>query len=160
MNYPAILLWGFVATVFLTTIMAAGQGLALSRMSIPYMLGTLFTPDHRRAIVVGFVLHFINGWIFALFYALIFESIGQAGWLLGATIALVQALFLLVTVMPLFPSFHPRMASEHRGPEPTRALEPPGFLALNYGRGTPLLTIVAHLVYGSIIGNFYHPFCG
>ena len=48
------------------------------------------------------------------------------------------------------------MASELRGPEPTKALEPPGFLALNYGRRTPLVTLVAHAVYGLILGAFYH----
>jgi len=37
------------------------------------------------------------------------------------------------------------MASEQRGPEPTRALEPPGVLALNYGRQTPVVTLVAHV---------------
>jgi hypothetical protein len=58
-------------------------------------------------------------------------------------------------LMPVLPGFHPRMATEQRGPEPTRELEPPGFLALNYGRGTPLLTLLAHLVYGAIIGAFY-----
>jgi hypothetical protein len=47
------------------------------------------------------------------------------------------------------------MASEQRGPEPTRQLEPPGFLALNYGRRTPLSVILAHLVYGTILGAFY-----
>ncbi|MFO7593346.1 MAG: hypothetical protein R6X15_04790 [Pseudomonadota bacterium] len=159
MNVPAVFLWGFVATVFLTTIMSAGQGLGLSRMSIPYLLGTLFTPDHRRAVVIGFVLHFFNGWLFAVIYALIFESLCQSGWMLGVFIALVQALFLLIALMPIMPNFHPRMASEYRGPEPTRALEPPGFLALNYGRCTPLLTIAAHLIYGAIIGAFYQPLC-
>jgi hypothetical protein len=159
-NVPEILLWGFVATLFLTMIMSAGQGLGLSRMSIPYMLGTVFTPDHRRAILVGFILHFISGWLFALFYALVFESLCQSGGLLGAAVGLVQALVVLVALMPILPSLHPRMASEHRGPEPTRALEPPGFMSLNYGRRTPLITIFAHLVYGGLIGAFYHPLCG
>jgi uncharacterized membrane protein YagU involved in acid resistance len=159
MNYSGILLWGFIATAFLTTIMSAGQGLGFSRMSIPYMLGTVFTPDHRLAIALGFALHFISGWVFALFYALIFEALCQSGWLLGTTIGLAQALVVLITLMPVLPSLHPRMASEHRGPEPTRALEPPGFLALNYGRQTPMVTIAAHLVYGALIGGFYQPLC-
>jgi hypothetical protein len=159
-NVTDVLLWGFVATVFLTTIMAASQGLGLSRISIPYMLGTVFTPDHRRAMVIGFGLHFLNGWGFALFYALVFEDLRQSGALLGAAIGLVQALVVLITLMPILPSLHPRMASEHRGPEPTKALEPPGFLALNYGRRTPLVTILAHLVYGGVIGGFYQPLCG
>ena len=47
------------------------------------------------------------------------------------------------------------MASEQHGPTPTRQLEPPGFLALNYGRRTPISVLVAHLVYGAILGAFY-----
>jgi hypothetical protein len=49
------------------------------------------------------------------------------------------------------------MASEHRGPEPTRGLEPPGFMALNYGRQTPVISLVAHVLYGVILGAFYRP---
>ena len=34
------------------------------------------------------------------------------------------------------------------------ALEPLGFLLLNYGRQTPLTTIIAHIAYGAIVGGF------
>jgi len=155
LNLASIFLWGFVATVFLTTLMAAGQGLGLSRMSLPFMLGTLFTADRDRAMVIGFVFHFVNGWVFALFYALVFENLGRTGWWLGGIVGLIQGLSVLIALMPILPAIHPRMASEHRGPEPTRALEPPGFMALNYGRQTPLITLFAHVVYGAIIGGFY-----
>ena len=47
------------------------------------------------------------------------------------------------------------MASEQRGPTPTRLLEPPGFLGLNYGERTPISVMLAHLVYGGILGAFY-----
>ncbi|MGZ3707668.1 MAG: hypothetical protein ACXWPM_02410, partial [Bdellovibrionota bacterium] len=60
----------------------------------------------------------------------------------------------LTVGMVLLPAFHPRMASETYGPDPTRQLEPPGFLALHYGRGTPLTTIVAHLAYGTVLAIF------
>jgi hypothetical protein len=154
-NLPSIFLWGFVATVFLTTLMAAGQGLGWSRMSLPFMLGTLFTADRQRAMIIGFIFHFLNGWLFALFYALVFEELRLTGWWLGAGIGLAQGLTVLIALMPILPAMHPRMASEQRGPEPTRALEPPGFMALNYGRQTPLITLLAHVVYGSILGGFY-----
>lgn len=155
LNFMSIALWGFVATVFLTTLMAAGQGLGLSRMSIPFMLGTVFTADRDRAMVIGFGAHFINGWLFAFFYAVIFEDLGLAGWILGGGIGLAQGLTVLILLMPILPFLHPRMASEHRGPEPTRALEPPGFMALNYGRQTPGITLLAHVVYGAILGGCY-----
>jgi hypothetical protein len=37
----------------------------------------------------------------------------------------------------------------------TRQLEPPGFLALNYGRRKPLSVLLDHLAYGGILGGFY-----
>jgi hypothetical protein len=61
----------------------------------------------------------------------------------------------LVLFMPLLPGIHPRMASERTGPDPTHALEPPGFLALNYGSMTPAFTMLGHVVYGMILGGFY-----
>lgn len=155
MNVGAVFLWGFIATIVLTTIMSAAQGLGFSRMSIPFMLGAMVTPNRDRAPMIGFLLHLVNGWIFAFVYALAFESWGRATWWLGGGIGLVHALAVLVAVMPILPGFHPRMASEHRGPEPTRALEPPGFLALNYGHQTPAIALLAHVVYGVILGGFY-----
>ena len=155
MNWGSSALWGFVGTVVLTGLMSASQGLGLSRMSLPYMLGTMFTPDRDRAKLVGFGVHLVNGWWLALVYAAAFQSWRRATWWLGALTGLVHGLFVLLVVMPLLPGLHPRMASEQRGPEPTRQLEPPGFLALNYGRRTPLSVLLAHLVYGAILGAFY-----
>lgn len=160
MNLPDVLLWGFVGTVVLTTIMAASQGLGLSRMSIPFMLGTMFTPDRAKARWLGFLVHLMNGWLFALIYALAFENWGRATPWLGAGIGLVHASFVLAAGMPVLPGLHPRMASEERGPEPTRQLQPPGFLALNYGYRTPVVTVIAHLAYGAVLGGFYRVVTG
>jgi len=46
-------------------------------------------------------------------------------------------------------------AGEREGPAPTKQLEPPGFMALNYGQRTPISVILAHLLYGGILGAFY-----
>ncbi|HEY3117502.1 MAG TPA: hypothetical protein VGK54_12235, partial [Chloroflexota bacterium] len=74
----------------------------------------------------------------------------------GVGMGLIHAAFVLTVIMWLLPGLHPRMASEQRGPTPTRQLEPPGFLALNYGRRTPLSVVIAHVLYGAILGVFYH----
>ncbi len=157
MNKRSVSLWGFVGTVVLTSILSGSQELGLTRVNFPFMLGTMFTPDRDRAKLVGFGMHFVNGWVFASVYAAAFESWRRAAWWLGAAIGLVHALFVLVAAMPVLPAMHPRMASEQEGPTPTRQLEPPGFMALNYGRRTPLSVILAHLVYGGILGAFYRP---
>jgi hypothetical protein len=63
--------------------------------------------------------------------------------------------FILVAVLPSLPGVHPRMASDVTGPSPTKMLEPPGFLALNYGFRTPLAVLLAHIAYGTVLGAFY-----
>jgi uncharacterized membrane protein YagU involved in acid resistance len=150
-----VTLWGFVGTVVLTGLLSASQALGLTRMNIPFMLGTMTTPDRDRAKLVGFGMHLINGWLFATVYAAAFQSWRRATWWLGALIGLVHGLFVLVAAMPLIPSLHPRMANEQQGPTPTRQLEPPGAFALNYGKRTPISVVIAHLLYGAILGAFY-----
>lgn len=155
MKWGSWLLWSFVATLALTTVMAGSQGLGLTRMNLPYMLGAMFTPSRDRAKVVGFGVHLLNGWLFSLAYVAAFHAWGRATWWAGAAIGLVQAVFVLTVGMSLLPSLHPRMASEQKGPTVTRQLEPPGFLALNYGYQTPASVLLAHLIYGAILGMFY-----
>lgn len=155
MNWQGWLLWGFGATVVLTTVMAAAQGMGLTRVSIPFTLGTIFTPDRDRAKAIGFGVHIVNGLAFSFLYVAVFESVGKAGVWRGAAIGLVHSLFVLTAGMRILPGLHPRMADEHHGPDAGKLLEPPGFLGLNYGVQTPLTIIVAHILYGMIIGAFY-----
>ncbi len=155
MNVASWLLWGFVATIVLTTILAASQGLGMTRMSLTYFLGTIFVSDRDRAKLIGFVVHLINGWLFSLLYVAAFHAWGRATWWLGAVVGFVHAAFVLTAGMLTVPGLHPRMASEQHGPTVTRQLEPPGFLALNYGVRTPIVSIVAHVVFGMILGAFY-----
>ncbi|HEY5028281.1 MAG TPA: hypothetical protein VIK39_07715 [Candidatus Angelobacter sp.] len=155
MNWGSWLLWGFAATVVLTTISAVAQGLGLTRMNLPYMLGAIFTPHRDKARLYGFGIHVAAGWLFSLIYVLIFQSLGAAGWWRGGVIGLLHAFFVLVVVMGLLPGLHPRMASEQQGPAAQNMLEPPGFLALNYGVQTPLAILLSHVVFGAILGTFY-----
>jgi len=157
MNWQSWLLWSFVATLALTSVMAGSQGLRLTRMNLPYMLGSMFTPNRDRANLIGFGVHLVNGWIFSLAYVAAFHSWRRATWWAGAAVGLVQAIFVLTVLVSLLPSIHPRMASEQKGPTVTRQLEPPGFLALNYGYQTPVSVVLAHLMYGAILGAFYSP---
>ena len=155
MNWGSWLLWGFVATVVLTAILGGSQGLGMTRMNIPYLLGTMFTPNRDRAKLYGIVFHLVNGWLFSLLYVAAFHAWGRAAWWLGALTGLVHASFVLAVGMAFLPALHPRMASEQYGPTVVRQLEPPGFLALHYGVRTPISVVLAHLVFGAILGGFY-----
>jgi hypothetical protein len=149
------LLWSFVATLVLTMILRLGQAMGYTRMDLPLMLGTMVSADRDKARAQGTALHLINGWLFGAIYVAAFRSWRRSGPAAGALIGLVHGLAVLVVGLPLLPSAHRRMASDFTGPQPTTSLEPPGFLALNYGRSTSLLTLAAHLLYGAILGAFY-----
>jgi uncharacterized membrane protein YagU involved in acid resistance len=155
MNWAGWLLWGFVATIVLTTLMAGSQGFGFTRMNIPYMLGSTFTPSRDRAKLIGFFLHLINGWLFSFIYVAAFHLWGGATWWRGALTGFIHAGFVLTAGMRLMPGLHPRMASEQQGPTLMRQLEPPGFFALNYGFQTPISVIIAHLAFGIVLGAFY-----
>ncbi len=148
-----ILLWGFAATAAMSAVMYAARGLGYSRLSLPFLIGTVFTGDRASANAVGAVLYLLGGWLFAFIYYFIFASIGRSGWDIGLLVGAVQGAVLLTMVLPLLPYVHPRMASEYDGPGQRRVLQPPGFLALHYGYRTPLTTIAAHAVFGLILGG-------
>ena len=148
----AILIWGFAATAAVSGVMFGAQRLGYSRLSLPFLIGTLFTGDRSAANAAGLVFYLLGGWLFAFVYYFIFASVGRTGWLLGALLGAVHGIVLLVMLLPLLPHLHPRMANEYQGPGGRRLLQPPGFLALNYGYRTPLTTILAHALYGAILG--------
>ena len=156
MNVHSWLVWGLAATLLMTTISAGAQGIGLTRMNIPFLLGSMLTPNRDKAKLLGFLVHVASGWVFSLIYIFIFQSLGVAGWWRGMVIGLLHGLFVLVAMMSLMPSMHPRMASEQHGPEAGNLLEPPGFMALNYGTHTPMAVMLSHLVFCLVLGAFYH----
>ena len=146
---------GLVGTLVLTTLLRAASELGLTRMDLPFLLGTAFTPDRVTAKAIGYALHFGFGLVFALVYYAVFLVIDASGFLLGALFGLIHALFAgTALVNILLPVVNPRMGTSFTAAGSTPLLEPPGFLLLNYGRRTPLATLVAHIVYGAIVGGF------
>ncbi|MDF2117263.1 hypothetical protein PY365_16900 [Roseiarcaceae bacterium H3SJ34-1] len=148
----SLMLWGLIATVCMTTILEASRGFGFSRMSLPFIMGSAFSGRRSNATVIGFALYMLGGWLFAFLYFLFFASVGIYTWWLGAIVGLVHGAFLLVCAIPLLPYVHPRMASEHHGVTARRQMEPPGFLAVNYGAQTALVTLIAQAVYGGVLG--------
>ena len=154
MDWAGWAVFGIAATSGLTAVMIASQMAGFSRLDLPLMLGTVVTEDPDRARMAGFGIHLVVGQVFAFFYVAGFAALDVASWWLGAVFGLLHALVALTVLVPLLPSIHPRMASERAGPRSTAVLEPPGLLALSYGPRTPIVTLVAHVVYGAVLGLF------
>ncbi len=154
MDWGGWAVFGLVATTGLTAVMIAAQLAGRTRIDLPLMLGTIAAEDPDRARVAGFAMHLAMGQVFALFYAAGFAALDRSDWWLGALFGLAHAMVALTVLVPLLPGVHPRMASERAGPASRAVLEPPGLLALNYGRATPIVTLGAHVVYGAVLGLF------
>ncbi|GKQ36056.1 hypothetical protein [Streptomyces sp. A012304] len=152
--------WGaaagaFVGTLALTTALRAASELGMTRMDLPFMLGAAVTVDRTRAKAIGYLMHFLNGQIFAFLYFAVFLAIDRGGWWLGALFGLAHGLFAgTALVNVLLPLVHPRMGSSLTSAPESALLEPPGFLMRNYGPSTPLVTVLAHVGYGAIVGGF------
>ena len=144
---------GLVGTIVLTSGMRLAQELGWTRMDIPLLLGTAFSTHRSRAQVIGYALHFLNGLLFSLVYAFVFDAVGEASLWFGGLLGLVHALFAggpFANV--LLPAIHPRMGTPWSDAEETPLLEPPGFLLWNYGRATAYVTLALHVLYGAIVG--------
>ena len=155
MNWESWLLAGFIATLALSTMLSTSQGLGITRMNLPYMIGTMVSGNREKAKLYGFALHLLNGWAFSILYVLIFENRHFASWWFGLLIGLAHALVVLTVGMSLMPGMHPRMASEQHGPSVNRQLEPPGFMAMHYGIRTPISVFLAHAAFGALLGALY-----
>jgi hypothetical protein len=146
---------GFAGTLVLTTALRTANELKLTRMDLPFLLGTALSDDRTRAKAVGYLLHFLAGMVFALVYYAIFLAIGRSGWLLGAIFGLAHGLFSATALVNLLlPLVHPRMGTASTAAPSVALLEPPGFMMLNYGPRTPLISLAAHVLYGALVGGF------
>lgn len=149
------LFWGFVASLALVSAESIAQGMGLTRLNLPYILGSAFTPDRDRARVLGILIHIVLGWFFSFAYLFAMIFLGGPTWYHGAIIGLAHALVICVIGWQVLPGIHPRMASETHGPTSTRMLEPPGFIGLNYGASTPIAVFATHAIFGAMLGAFY-----
>ena len=154
MSLWGALVGGFAGTLVLTTALSGASTMRFTRIDLPFLLGTVFTRNRAHAKVVGYALHFVFGLIFALGYYGVFVAIDRAGWIPGLIFGFVHGLFAgTVLVNVLLPAVHPLMGSDYSAADSAPFLELPGFMMLNYGRTTPIVTLLGHMVYGAIVGE-------
>jgi hypothetical protein len=152
MSIWPVLAGGFAGTLVLTTVLRTASELGLTRMDLPFLLGTAISKDRTRAKAIGYLAHFALGLVFATIYFAMFVALDRHDWWLGAALGLGQGLFAgTVLINVLLPLVHPRMGTTLSDFTTVALLEPPGFMARNYGLQTPTVSLVAHILYGTII---------
>ena len=77
------------------------------------------------------------------------RHLSRMGALVGALHAVFTGTVLVNVILPLL---HPRIATTDTAANDVSLIEPPGFLMLNYGRNTLLVSLLAHIAFGAIVG--------
>lgn len=114
--------------------------MGMPKMDIIGMLGTMFTANQGTARLIGIVVHFMMGAIFAIIYALLWSAgIGAAIWWWGLIFGAVHAVVAMVG-MPVMMQIHPRP------PEMAR------------GVMTMVGLLMGHMVFGLIVALVYAAF--
>ncbi|MEX2374465.1 MAG: trehalase-like domain-containing protein [Dehalococcoidia bacterium] len=103
------------------THLQGAQGAGLSRLSLPFVVGTFATGDRRWAMITGVVLYVLGGWLFAFLYFALFATIGLATWWFGLAVGVLHGMALLAIGLPLLPYIHPPMASQYDGASSKKA---------------------------------------
>lgn len=142
------ILWGLVATFAFWLFMVMGKAMGMTKMDLLDMLGSMFTRPHTgTSRALGFGMHHINGVLLAIAGAygaqLVDWSLNWASGLIWGFVLWTLALLLMTSVGGV----HPAM---RHGDE-----EDPGTAAVNFGRMTPLGSLMGHLVYGLVLGVLY-----
>lgn len=150
-------MFGLLATTALTAVLVTAQLAGRTRLDMPLMLGSIVVADPDRARVVGVFVHMVNGQVFALGYTVVFALLDRATWWSGALLGALHGAVALLVIVPLLPGVHPHMGSDRSGLSTGPVLEPPGLLGRNYGRETPIVTMLAHVAYGAALGLLLRP---
>src|SRR3974377_867861 len=96
----SIILGGFIATAAMSAVMSGSQRLGYSRLSLPFLVGTMFTGERSAAYVAGIVFYLLGGWLFTFAYYFVFAHLGEANWWFGGLLGTLHGLVLLVVLLP------------------------------------------------------------
>jgi uncharacterized membrane protein YagU involved in acid resistance len=148
MNILGAIIAGMPGTIAISTVMAMAPMLGMPKMDIVDMLSTMFGKPNR---LMGWVLHFMMGAIFALIYSFIWSvGVGSATWVNGLIFGGVHWL-VAGMVMGMIPVMH---VGIKRG-----EVQAPGLWMTNHGGMTAFAGgLIGHLVFGVVVALVYNLF--
>ena len=140
MDIVGAIVAGLVGTAVMTALMYVAPMMGMPKMDIIGMLGTMLTPNRETATLLGIVIHFMMGVLFAIVYALLWSAgLGDPAWIWGLIFGAVHGLIVIIG-MPIMMRMHPRRPEMESG----------------------LLTVtgqlMGHMVFGLVVALVYGAF--
>lgn len=155
---PAIVA-GFAGGAVMSLMMGMAKAAGMTEMDMALIEGAMFTGDPDKAKAIGMFVHLVmmSAIVVGSIYALLFAAFGVASgnaWWVGALIGVVHGIVAGVG-FAMIPAMHPRMGTS---PQPATSgvhLPPPGVFGKNMGAMTPAGVLMAHVLYGLVVGLVY-----
>lgn len=139
---------GAIAAFAFLLFSTMGKRMGMTRMDILDLLGSMFAPPHSNlSRTMGFIIHEIDGALLGVAYAygLMFHAwpVNWGTGLIWGVVLWALALILMTSIGALHPAIRNHLE------------EDPGPAAINFGRMTPIGTLLGHVVYGVVLGWLY-----
>lgn len=147
-DWLSAIVWGVIATVVFTLTSMAGKAVGMTRMDLHDLLGSALTePGSTTSKVTGAIIHHMNGALLAIFGVYGIAALDlEVNWLTGAVWGVVLTAFALL-MMTTIGSVHPAIREGRQ--------EDPGPAATNFGKMTPMGSLMGHVIYGIVLGAGY-----
>lgn len=144
---------GLVGGVAFLIVVTMGLAIGMTRMNFLEVLGTMLAPKANRTTVyaTGLAAHLMASAGFGLVHAGLLHAIGitsvgeAAGWDLA--LGMAHGVVILAMLPAMLTAMHPLVR--------TGAMERPGVALTGFGNGTPIGSLMAHVVFGLIVGAVY-----
>lgn len=148
-DWAGAIVCGAVATVAFTLFSLMGKAMGMTRMDLLDLLGsTMARPGTSGAALAGATIHLMNGAILAVAWVYGAVLFGVAAdWVSGAVWGAIVWLLALL-MMTTMGSVHPAVRQGRQ--------DDPGPAATNFGKMTPVGSLMGHLVYGIVLGLTYN----
>ena len=148
MNILGAIVAGLVGTVAISAVMAMAPTIGMPKMDIVDMLSTMFGKPNR---LMGWMMHFMMGAIFALIYSFLWSvGVGSATWGNGLIFGGVHWL-VAGMVMGMIPMLHVGIKSGK--------VKAPGLWMTNHGGMMAFVGgLIGHLVFGLVVALVYNLF--
>lgn len=144
---------GVLGGLAFLVVVTMGRAIGMTRMNFLEVLGTMLAPNAKSGTVygLGLMAHLMASAAFGLLHAgllhaLDVTSVGQAAaWDLA--IGTVHGVIVLMVLPMILTAMHPLVRKQ--------AMEIPGVALTGFGRGTPVGSLMAHVVFGLVVGAVY-----
>lgn len=149
-NIVAAIVAGLVATGVITAIMYMGRAMMPEQMpmNILHMIGSMMSRSSGPAYMMGFMMHFCMGGVFAIIHTVLYQVIGLDGQLLLWGILFGAVHWVVASMgMGMMGSMHPRIRDGE--------LAAPGPFLRNYPMMSVVGFLMLHLIFGLVVGGVY-----